>query len=189
VLAHNKIKTILAGDFFMKQIDESTGESRVGVPTYMVEAAVAAVLMVLGLLVAFGSVKIGARWAADGPGAGYFPFYLGLILIISSAGILYQCLRNKKKNAQPFVDTTQFKRVMAVLIPALFYVLGIELVGIYLASAVYIALFMIFLGKYAWIKGIAAGLAVNIVLFLMFEVWFKVPLYKGALDPLRFLGY
>jgi hypothetical protein len=30
---------------------------------------------------------------------------------------------------------------------------------------------------------------VNAVFFLMFEVWFKVPLYKGTLDPLRFLGY
>jgi hypothetical protein len=173
----------------MKQIDESAGESRVAVPTYMVEAAVAAVLMVLGLVVAYGSLKIGARWAGDGPGAGYFPFYLGVILFISSAGILYESLRGKKKNTQPFVDGTQFKRVMAVLIPALFYVLGIELFGIYLASAVYIALFMIVLGKYSWIKSVITGLAVNIVLFLMFEVWFKVPLYKGKLDALSFLGY
>jgi hypothetical protein len=173
----------------MKQISESTGERRVAVSTYMVEAAVAVVLMVLGLIVVLGSLKIGARWAADGPGAGYFPFYLGLILIFSSVGILYQCLRGTGKNAQPFVDATQFKRVLAVLIPALFYVLGIELFGIYVASAVYIALFMIALGKYPWIKGVVTGLAVNIVLFLMFEVWFKVPLYKGTLDPLRFLGY
>jgi hypothetical protein len=173
----------------MKQINESDGESRAAAPTYLVEAVVACILMVLGLVVIYGSQKIGARWAADGPGAGYFPFYLGIILVISSAGILYQSLHGKTKNIQPFVDSTQIKRVLAVLIPALFYVLGIELLGIYVASAVYIALFMITLGKYSWIKSVITGLAVNTILFLMFEVWFKVPLYKGQLDTLGFLGY
>jgi hypothetical protein len=173
----------------MKQINESDGESRVVVATHVAEAVVACVLMLLGVVVIYGSLKIGARWASDGPGAGYFPFYLGIILVISSAGILYQGLSGKTKNTQPFVDRTQLKRVMAVLIPALCYVLGIELFGIYVASAVYIALFMIVLGKYSWIKSVITGLAVNTVLFLMFEVWFKVPLYKGKLDTLGFLGY
>ena len=58
-----------------------------------------------------------------------------------------------------------------------------------MASAVYIALFMVVLGKYSPIKAVIAALAINTVFFLMFEVWFKVPLFKGALDPLRALGY
>ena len=33
------------------------------------------------------------------------------------------------------------------------------------------------------------ALAVNTLFFFMFEVWFKVPLFKGSLDPLHFLGY
>ena len=48
---------------------------------------------------------------------------------------------------------------------------------------------MAWLGKYSWLRSIAVGVAVNVSFFLMFEVWFKVPLYKGDLDPLRFLGY
>jgi hypothetical protein len=31
--------------------------------------------------------------------------------------------------------------------------------------------------------------AVSVAVFLMFEVWFKVPLYKGLYDPLHWLGY
>jgi hypothetical protein len=57
------------------------------------------------------------------------------------------------------------------------------------ASAVYIALFMIILGKFSWIKSVVAALAVNTVFFMMFEVWFKVPLHKGTYDMLSFLGY
>jgi hypothetical protein len=57
------------------------------------------------------------------------------------------------------------------------------------ASALFIALFMIILGKYSPLKSVVVGVAVNALFFMMFEVWFKVPLYKGALDLLAFLGY
>jgi hypothetical protein len=48
---------------------------------------------------------------------------------------------------------------------------------------------MVVLGKYSWIKSVVAALAVNVTFFLMFEVWFKVPLFKGNFDLLSGLGY
>jgi hypothetical protein len=78
---------------------------------------------------------------------------------------------------------------LSVLLPALVYVLAVQFVGLYVASAVYIALFMIILGKYSRVKSVITALAVNLLFFLMFEVWFKVPLFKGQFDPLAFLGY
>ncbi len=83
----------------------------------------------------------------------------------------------------------QLKRVLSVLVPSAIYVGAIMLLGIYVASALFIALFMIVLGKYSPLKSVVVGVAVNALFFMMFEVWFKVPLYKGALEPLRFLGY
>ena len=80
-------------------------------------------------------------------------------------------------------------RVLSVFGPALLYVLGIVFLGLYVASAIYIALFMIVLGKYSAVKSVLVAVLVNAVFFMMFEVWFKVPLYKGTLEPLRFLGY
>jgi hypothetical protein len=62
-------------------------------------------------------------------------------------------------------------------------------IGLYLASALFVAAFMVVIGKYPWLKSGLIALAFAAVAFLMFEVWFKVPLFKGALDPLRFLGY
>jgi hypothetical protein len=62
-------------------------------------------------------------------------------------------------------------------------------VGVYVASAIYISLFMIVLGKYPKPKSVMLGIAVGAFFFVLFEVWFKVPLYKGSLDPLSFLGY
>ena len=134
-------------------------------------------------------IKLGASWTSDGPGSGYFPFYIGLMLCLAGSVTLYQELFGKKKNTDSFVNKEQLKLVLSVLIPACVYVVAVHFAGIYVASTIYIALFMVVLGKYSWVKSIFAALAVNVVFFLMFEVWFQVPLYKGIYEPLSFLGY
>ncbi|MDB5856912.1 MAG: tripartite tricarboxylate transporter TctB family protein [Ramlibacter sp.] len=171
-------------------MQQDAGEpERRGVPTFAMEAAVALILLALGLVVLVTSFKLGAGWTTDGPGAGYFPFYVGLILCLASAGALYQALLGKKRSTEIFVDSEQLRRVLVVLLPALVYVLAVQFVGIYVASAVYIAGFMILLGKFHKGKSVVTALVISVLFFLLFEVWFKVPLAKGSLDPLAFLGY
>lgn len=168
---------------------ESHEGERTGVATNIIDAAVAILVIIMGGVVIYGSRKLGSEWTSDGPGAGYFPFYIGLILVISGIGVLYQALAGKNKNTEVFVDRVEFGRVLSVLIPAAVYVGAIQLIGIYVASTIYIALFMVILGKYSWLKSVVAALVVNALFFMMFEVWFKVPLYKGTYDMLSFLGY
>ena len=163
--------------------------ARSGVATYVVEVFVAFCVLVLGIVVIAGSSKLGSGWTTDGPGAGYFPFYIGVILCIAGLGVMYQALFSKAKNNDIFVDNEQLKLVLSVFLPALVYVLAVQFLGLYVASAVYIALFMIILGKFSKVKSVITALAVVVLFFFMFEVWFKVPLYKGKLDPLAFLGY
>jgi hypothetical protein len=154
-----------------------------------VDAVVAGLLIAVGLVVLFEARRLGAGWTSDGPGSGYFPFYIGLLLCIGGSGILYQSLASKSADKSAFVDRLQLGRVLSVLLPSIAYAAVIMLLGLYLASAIFIALFMIVLGKYPPLRSIVLGVLVNTIFFLMFEVWFKVPLYKGALDPLGFLGY
>jgi hypothetical protein len=154
-----------------------------------VDAVVAAILLVVSVVVMVEARRLGAGWTTDGPGAGYFPFYIGLVLCISSLGILYQSLISKGRDTGTFVDRQQLKRVLSVLIPAAVYIFVVVFLGLYVASAIYIAAFMVILGKYGVVKSMLVAVIVNAVFFMMFEVWFKVPLYKGTLDPLRFLGY
>jgi Tripartite tricarboxylate transporter TctB family len=160
-----------------------------GVATYIIEAIVAFLILVMGAVVIQGSWKLGSGWTTDGPGAGYFPFYIGIILCISGMGTLVQTLFGKSKNTEVFVDGEQIKRVLSVFIPACFYVLAVQFIGLYVASAIYIALFMIILGKFSPVKSVITALLVNVLFFFMFEVWFKVPLFKGKFDLLSFLGY
>ena len=166
--------------------DSTTGA---GISMRATELVVAALLFVAGAVVVYDSYRLGSKWGSDGPQSGYFPFYIGLLICISSVINFAQALMARRMDPEIFVAWGPFKLVLTVLIPAAVYVLGVNYIGIYLASAIYIALFMAWLGKYSWLRSIAVGVAVNVSFFLMFEVWFKVPLYKGDLDPLRFLGY
>lgn len=153
------------------------------------EIIVALLVFALGAIVIFDSYRLGSKWGSDGPQSGYFPFYVGLLICISAVVTFVQALLAKSGHGEMFVTWGPFKLVLTVLIPAALYVIGVQYVGLYVASAIYIAVFMAWLGKYTWFRSVAVGLSVNVSLFLMFEVWFKVPLFKGSLDPLRFLGY
>ena len=159
------------------------------VANHQVDAVVAAILVLIAGVVIFEARRLGAGWTSDGPGAGYFPFYIGIIILVSGLGILFQSLLSKARDTDSFVDRVQLRRVLSVLLPAVLYVLGVNFLGLYLASAIYIALFMVLMGDYPVIKSVAVSVAVIALFFMMFEVWFKVPLFKGSLDPLHFLGY
>jgi Tripartite tricarboxylate transporter TctB family len=180
--------------------DDNPSGAEAGISTRTMDIAVALVLLALGALVVYDSVRLGARWGDDGPQSGYFPFYIGLMLCISSGATLFQVAFAEWKRREQFAGAVAgvrgvfvawgpLKQVFAVLLPAIVYVLLVQLIGIYIASAVYIALFMAWLGKYTWLRSATVGLAVSASLYAMFEVWFKVPLYKGTWDLLSWLPY
>ena len=173
----------------MSEQNSSETESPTVAKNNTVDALVAALIFVFGVVLTIEAWRLGARWTSDGPGAGYFPFYIGLITIVASLGIFYQSVFSKSRDTGPFVSREQAGRVLSVLLPATLYVLVVMFLGLYVASAIYIAGFMIFLGKYPPVKSIVLSVIIAAVFFVMFEVWFKVPLYKGTLEPLQFLGY
>ncbi len=156
------------------------------------EVTVALIVLTLGLIVIYDSRRLGAGWGSDGPEAGYFPFYIGLLMSFASVATLVETFvteGGRRDAAKIFVEWQALRQVLSVLVPALVYVLGIQLIGLYVASAIYIAGFMVWLGNYSWLRSILVGFGVSAVSFVTFEVWFQVPLYKGAFNPLSFLGY
>jgi hypothetical protein len=153
------------------------------------EIIVALLFLVVGFVVMTGSLKLGAKWGSDGPESGYFPFYISLIILVSSSITLFQAFKNKEQAEEAFVEKEPLNQVLSVLIPAALYVLGVQLIGIYVASALYIAIFMVWLGKYALWKAALVGLGVSVALFMMFEYWFQIPLPHGSLiNPLAIFG-
>lgn len=146
------------------------------------ELIVAAFLMVLAALVLVDSLRVGIGWADDGPRSGYFPFYIGVMLMASSAAVfISQLLRWKRENAA-FAEREQIGLVLAVLAPMIVYVGAIALLGIYVASVLLIGYFMRKHGKYGWALTAAVAIGVPLFFYLVFERWFLVPLPKGPIE-------
>ena len=158
-----------------------TGPSHRGV-----ELGVGAFLALLALIGIYGSIKVGIGWASDGPRAGFFPFYVCLIILFSCAVNTVQVLM-EAPGGRVFAYWSQLTQVGSVLLPTVIYVLAIPYTGIYVASAVLISFFMRWFGQYRWSVAVAVGVFVPVATFFMFEVWFLVPLPKGPLETM--LGY
>jgi len=151
------------------------------------ELVVAGAFMALATLIMVDNWRLGARWAEDGPQAGYFPFRVGAIMFIVSAAIFVTHVRSRATASANFVERKQLRQVLQVLAPTVVFVASIGFLGIYLAAGLFIIFFMWRLGKYPIVKILPIAVAVPVVLFFMFEVWFLVPLPKGPIETA--LGY
>lgn len=162
-------------------------EAQGGARTVVLDVVVAVLILLLGALVVYDSYQLGSSWASDGPQAGYFPFHIGAMICISAAVVLVQGVLRLKTDRAIFATYSQLKQVMVILVPSTLYVAGIQLLGLYVPSALFILLFMKFGGKYSWLRSIAVGVSVSALAFVMFEIWFKIPLPKGPVENL--FGY
>ena len=178
-------------------VHEEAESAQAGVSELGPELGVAGFLMLLGAMVVFDSLRMGAGWADDGPQSGYFPFYIGLMLLASSGFVLFKalaCWMNRgAADGKPslltrtFVGRDELQLVMAMLVPATLYVVAMGFVGLYASSIVLIAWFMRRHGGFGWPLSAAVSIGVPLTVFFVFERWFLVPLPKGPIEAM--LGF
>lgn len=144
------------------------------------EAGLALLIAAFGLVVIYGSVKAGINWGAEGPRAGFFPFYVGIAIVVASAVNLWSAQR--EDDGRLFAEWGQLRQVMSVVVPTAIYVGAMPFIGLYVASTLFIAWFMRWLGGYRWLTTLAVAVGMPLVTYLVFERWFLVPLPKGPLE-------
>jgi len=165
--------------------DKSAGSLRAGGLSHSHVGAIAGVAMILiGIVMMFDSWRVGAGWEADGPAAGYFPFRVGAILCAAAASVVFRCLFGQERDHRVFVTWDRLRLVLMVLGPTLVYILAIHFIGIYVASAIFIAIFMRAMDKRGWSSVALVSVGVAATMFWMFEKQFMVPLPKGPLEAL-----
>lgn len=151
------------------------------------DIAVALILAGVGALVMIDSIRLGYGTVDGQPQSGYFTFYIGLLIILSSLGTVAVNIAGWRRRREIFVRRSQLLDVLKILVPTAIFVALIGVLGIYVSMALFIAAFMRWLGRFTLYKIVIAALCVPIALFLLFEIWFLVPLPKGPLED--FLGY
>jgi ABC-type protease/lipase transport system fused ATPase/permease subunit len=142
-----------------------------------VEVGVTIAIALFGLIIIVGSLDVGIGWGAEGPKSGFFPFYLGVIIIAASAVNLVEAAR--KSGEKTFADWSQLRKVLAITIPTTIYVAVIPWTGVYVSSLLLIAVFMMWLGP---LYAVALAAIIMLAIYLTFEKWFLVPLPKGPIE-------
>ncbi len=155
------------------------GEDR-AVKSFGVEIAFALLLVLLGAVAIADSLRLGIRWAADGPRAGFFPFWIGLFLAAAGATVIVQALR--KRTDAVFARMGELRQVGAIAAPTAVFIAAVPFLGVYLSGAALIAGFMRWIGGYSWPVSLATGGAIMVAFFVVFEIWFLVSMPKGPIE-------
>jgi putative tricarboxylic transport membrane protein len=156
--------------------------SSAGPRQHLVEAGVAAFMVLLGIVIVVGSLQVGIGWGAEGPKSGFFPFWIGLIIVGTSAYNLILALTHGSRKV--FATWMESRQVLKVVLPLALYVAAIPWLGIYLASALLIAGFMRWIGRYRWLLTLGISISLPVITYVTFEMWFLVPLPKGPIEDL-----
>ena len=158
-------------------------DDRAVVGSRSVDVVVTLMLFGLACLLGWDSWRLGAGWESDGPQAGYFPFYLSVLLGAASLFGLASALRARGAAAdEPFVTRDQFRRVLQVLVPTFLFVLLIQYLGLYVASFILVVGFMRFIGGIALWKSALTAAVFVVAMFFVFDVAFDVIMPKGPLE-------
>ena len=142
------------------------------------EAATALLTGVFGATVAVSSLDNGIGWSQAGVESGTFPFITGLIILLAS---LFNLARGWLRASGTAISRVDLQRTAALFLPAALYVAVIPLVGIYVASAVYLFGTLRVQRRLGTVKSTAIALITTLFLYVVFERMFQVSLPHGAL--------
>ncbi|MDQ7821056.1 MAG: tripartite tricarboxylate transporter TctB family protein [Armatimonadota bacterium] len=147
------------------------------------EVGMAVVLVVLGGVLIWQAVQLPIGWTAIGPGAGFFPFWLAVGVTVSAGGILLGRLRARPAagDRDVFIPAHAWRPLLAVFLPMAAVVALMNVLGIYLGGALYLAGYMWLVGRHRPLSIALVSVLVPLALFFIFERWFLLPLPKGAL--------
>ena len=150
--------------------------------TRTVEIIISLLLLALAVTLGIDNWRTGIAWDSTGPQAGYFPFYLSVILGGASLYGLAAMFLARRASSDVFVTRAQLRRVALVFVPTLLFCLGVQYLGIDVASFLLIAGFLRLVGKIAWWKSLVTAVVFTAVMFVTFDVAFDVIMPKGPLE-------
>lgn len=168
------------------------------------EVGTGLVLALLGAVVAYGATENGIGWSDVGPAAGYFPFRIGLLVVVLGLviAIRYALVGRLRRPAEiaaadpsaptvtqvdvdgRFFEEGALGRVASVFVPTAVAAALIPWLGLYFAAVLFLVFSMMTLGKVPLWKALLISAATMAAFFVIFEFWFQVPLEKGMIMPL-----
>ena len=142
------------------------------------ETATAILTGAFGATVMVSSLGNGIDWSESGVESGTFPFITGAIVAVGS---LYNLVRGWLRGREIVVHRSAFRRTAALFLPAAVFVAAIPLLGLYVASALYLLVSLHFQSRLPLVRSILIAVVAAVGLYAVFEWAFQVSLPHGLL--------
>lgn len=123
----------------------------------------------------------------EGPGAGWWPFWLGLGMLLSCIWIMINCWRRTSpisRSEEPFLDNYGMKMLLLVGGGLVAFLALIHVIGFYFAIFVFMLYYMIFLGRHSIVKSTIIATSIPVISFFFFDIAMRIVLPKGLSEPL-----
>lgn len=146
------------------------------------ELVVAVLVTAFGATIIWGAREFDIGWDERGPGTGYFPFWVGVVVVIGGLGALGEAILRRGDARIPALSLGQGKRALAFLVPLVGFLLVTSVLGLYVGMTLYLIAIMTLQGGYRLPAALAVGLGTAVFFFVMFEKLLKVGLMKGPLE-------
>ena len=117
----------------------------------------------------------------DQPGPGRYPVFVGILLLIASAGSLVDTLLKPAEGIVEWPRGRDFGRVLAVTAGTAAYAIMLPYAGHLIASVVTIFVVLHTMGLHSWPAKIGLAIAIALSSYYLFDVILNVPLPKGVL--------
>ena len=148
------------------------------------EIATALATGAVGAAVMWGAIEHDIGWGDSGPAAGYFPFRIGVLIVLGSLANFVLAIWRRSEERSVFLTRERGKRVLPFALPILAFVIISLWLGLYVGAILYLFFVMVFQGGYGPLVALGVALAVAVVMRLIFPMWFKVPLLTGPLEAM-----
>lgn len=136
------------------------------------------------LQVRFGNIG----WIeGEGPGSGYFPFYLSLGMFLCCVWIVINWVRKTSPlstSDEIFLDGFGQAVLLKVGAGLIGFLALIGFIGFYGAMLVFLLYYLLYIGRHGWLMSIAISIATPVICFFFFDVAMRIVLPKGYLEPL-----
>ena len=145
-------------------------------------------MALLSIYLMFKSTELDIGYVkGEGPGGGFWPFWLAAGMLISTGWIAINWFLKKSPPSQSterYLDSYGLRMLLLVGGGVTAFIAAIHFVGFYGAIPLFLIYYIRFLGRHSWPTTLAISLSTPIVTFLFFDIAMRIVLPKGYLEPL-----
>ena len=141
----------------------------------------AALLLAFAVAFSAGALKQYQWWGSGGPGPAFMPFWLGLVMALLALGMLLKSLKRQDPGEAWLPRGEGLRDLLVVLGATVAFVALLNVLGMVIGTALYLAVLVRYLGRHRWWVTLAVAAGAAGFNWLVFVHWLRVPFPEGKL--------